>query len=62
MSLHFLKYFLPLRNQMAKHNIVLVVYHFVKNNAHLEKRRSIVSVENDFLNELPSTLQFWSDA
>ncbi|WP_282807787.1 type II restriction endonuclease [Hafnia alvei] len=46
--------------QMAKHNIVLVVRNDVKNRDEMKNRRSIIDFETYFLNELPETLKFWS--
>lgn len=46
--------------QMAKHNIVLVVRNDVKNRDEMKDRRSIIDFETYFLNELPETLKFWS--
>lgn len=46
--------------QMAKHNIVLVVRNDVKNRNEMKHRRSIINFETYFLNELPEMLKFWS--
>lgn len=46
--------------QMAKHNIVLVVRNDVKNKDEMKDRRSIIDFETYFLSELPETLKFWS--
>jgi hypothetical protein len=47
-------------DQMAKHNIVLVVRNDIKSRDELRHRRSIIDFETYFLDELPSTLKFWS--
>ena len=45
--------------QMAKHNIVLVVRNDLKNTEKMKDKRSIIDFETYFLNELPETLKFW---
>lgn len=46
--------------QMARHNIVLVVRNDIKNSDTMKDRRSIIDFETYFLDELPATLKFWN--
>ncbi len=45
--------------QMAKHNIVLVVRNNIKASSAMKDKRSIIDFETYFLDELPETLKFW---
>ena len=45
--------------QMAKHNIVLVVRNNIKASSAMKNKRSIIDFETYFLDELPETLKFW---
>lgn len=45
--------------QMARHNIVLVVRDHIKNSETMKNKRSIIDFETYFLDELPTTLNFW---
>lgn len=46
--------------QMARHNIVLVVRNDIKNADAMKEKRSIIDFETYFLDELPATLKFWN--
>ncbi|RLV58000.1 type II restriction endonuclease [Parashewanella curva] len=46
--------------QMANHNVILVVYNSVKNNGELAKKRNVVSFEDYFFEEVPETLAYWN--
>lgn len=45
--------------QMAKHNIILVVKNDIKNTEKMKDKRSIIDFETYFLDELPKILEFW---
>jgi hypothetical protein len=45
--------------QMAKHNIVLVVRNNIKASSAMKNKRSIIDFETYFLDELPEALKFW---
>ena len=47
--------------QMAKHNIVLVVPKLVKQQKHLCDRRSIIDFETYFLEEIPVIMGYWAE-
>lgn len=46
--------------QMGTHNIVLVVLKSVKNQPHLQNKRSIIDFESYFLDEIPNVMKYWS--
>ena len=46
-------------SEMAKHNIVLVVYKAIKSKAELIKLRNIISFETYFLEEVRNELKYW---
>lgn len=48
--------------QMAKHNIVLVVPKLVKQQRHLSNRRSIIDFETYFLEEIPIIMSYWRES
>jgi len=48
--------------QMAKHNIVLVVKNDIKNADKMKDKRSIIDFETYFLDELPTILKFWNNS
>lgn len=45
--------------QMANHNVILVVYKNVKQTTALVKRRNVVSFEDFFFKEIPEHLRYW---
>lgn len=45
--------------QMGSHNIVLVVLDDVKEQEHLKDKRSIISFESYFLDEIPNMVNYW---
>ncbi len=45
--------------EMSKHNIVVVVYDYVKRKEHLKDSKNIVSFEEYFYDEIPGYLKFW---
>ncbi|HHG3294603.1 TPA: type II restriction endonuclease [Vibrio parahaemolyticus] len=46
--------------QMANHNVILVVYRDVKEQEALAKKRNVVSFENYFFDEIPQNLEYWA--
>lgn len=46
--------------QMANHNVILVVYKEVQQQATLCKKRNVVSFEDYFFNEIPEKLKYWT--
>ncbi|EOX1548832.1 type II restriction endonuclease [Vibrio cholerae] len=46
--------------QMANHNVILVVYRDVKEQETLVKKRNVVSFENYFFEEIPQNLEYWA--
>jgi hypothetical protein len=46
-------------SEMAKHNIVLVVYKAIKDKPELKTLRNIISFETYFLDEVPNELSYW---
>lgn len=46
-------------DQMAQHNIILVVLSSVKQQEKLANKRSIIDFEAYFKHEIPNTLQYW---
>lgn len=46
-------------DQMANHNVILVVYDNVKMNQSLAKKRNVVSFEEFFFEEIPENLKYW---
>lgn len=46
--------------QMGNHNIVLVVLNEVKKQEHLKSKRSIITFESYFLEEIPNVIKYWS--
>lgn len=45
--------------QMANHNVILVVYDDVKKQETLSKKRNVVSFEDYFFAEIPQKLKYW---
>lgn len=45
--------------QMANHNVILVVYNHVKNQSSLFKKRNVISFEDFFFDEIPQVLKYW---
>ena len=45
--------------QMANHNVILIVYKEVKNQKHLANKRNVASFEDFFFNEIPEILKYW---
>ena len=45
--------------QMANHNVILVVYREVKEQEALSNKRNVVSFENYFFDEIPQNLKYW---
>ena len=48
-------------NQMAMHNIVLVVLKEIKDLPHCRDKRSVISFEEYFLQEIPTYLNYWKN-
>ncbi|HCE1956667.1 TPA: hypothetical protein N2935_001548 [Vibrio parahaemolyticus] len=46
--------------QMANHNVILVVYRDVKAQDTLAKKRNVVSFEDYFFDEIPQNLEYWT--
>ncbi|MFR9535008.1 MAG: type II restriction endonuclease [Rikenellaceae bacterium] len=46
--------------QMANHNVILVVSKDVKEQESLQKKRNVVSFEDYFFNEIPEILKYWN--
>lgn len=46
--------------QMGNHNIVLVVLDKVKQQSHLKNKRSIITFESYFSEEIPNVMKYWS--
>ena len=46
--------------QMANHNVILVVYRDVKAQKTLVNKRNVVSFEDYFFEEIPQNLKYWS--
>lgn len=46
--------------QMGTHNIVLVVLDTVKEQDHLQNKRSVISFESYFLEEIPNIINYWN--
>jgi hypothetical protein len=51
----------PKVEQMANHNVILVVYHSVKNSEKLKNKRNVVSFEDYFFDEIPQILKYWQN-
>lgn len=47
--------------QMGSHNIVLVVLNSVKSQEHLKDKRSVISFESYFLEEIPNIVSYWKN-
>lgn len=47
--------------QMANHNVILVVYHEVKDQQVLRNKRNVVSFEDYFFKEIPENLKYWQE-
>lgn len=47
--------------QMANHNVILVVYKEVKEQKTLNKKRNVVSFEDYFFKEIPENLRYWTE-
>jgi len=47
--------------QMANHNVILVVYKEVKEQEALAKKRNVVSFEDYFFKEIPENLKYWAE-
>lgn len=47
--------------QMANHNVILVVYKEVKEQESLVKKRNVVSFEDYFFKEIPENLKYWTE-
>jgi EcoRII C terminal len=47
-------------DQMSKHNVVLVVPLYVKQQQHLQSKDNIISFESYFLEEIPEKMRFWN--
>jgi hypothetical protein len=47
--------------QMANHNVILVVYRDVKAQSSLLNKRNVVSFEDYFFEEIPQNLKYWSN-
>ncbi|MFV0431146.1 MAG: type II restriction endonuclease [Alphaproteobacteria bacterium] len=47
-------------NQMANHNVILVVYERVKKLNPLLSKRNVISFEDYFLSEIPEKLNYWN--
>lgn len=47
-------------DQMANHNVILVVYRKVKEQETLKKKRNVVSFEDYFFDEIPQNLNYWA--
>ncbi|MFR9589174.1 MAG: type II restriction endonuclease [Rikenellaceae bacterium] len=47
-------------DQMANHNVILVVYRDVKAQKALVNKRNVVSFEDYFFEEIPQNLKYWS--
>ena len=47
--------------QMANHNVILVVYHDVKDQQVLRNKRNVVSFEDYFFKEIPENLKYWQE-
>lgn len=47
--------------QMAEHNIVLVVLNDVKQQDNLVRRRTVITFESYFLKELPEMFKYWKN-
>lgn len=47
--------------QMANHNVILVVYQSVKEQESLLKKRNVVSFEDYFFKEIPENLKYWEE-
>jgi hypothetical protein len=45
--------------QMANHNVILVVYKSVKEHSSLLNKRNVISFEDFFFSEIPQTLEYW---
>lgn len=45
--------------QMANHNVILVVYDDVKGQEILTNKRNVVSFESYFFDEVPQNLRYW---
>lgn len=45
--------------QMANHNVILVVYKDVKQQGIISERRNVISFEEFFFSEIPQILQYW---
>lgn len=45
---------------MANHNVILVVYKEVQQQATLCKKRNVISFEDYFFNEIPEKLKYWT--
>lgn len=46
--------------QMANHNVILVVYDHVKQQESLCNKRNVVSFEDFFFDEIPQNLEYWA--
>jgi hypothetical protein len=48
--------------QMANHNVILVVYKSVKEHSSLLNKRNVISFEDFFFSEIPQTLEYWKSS
>ena len=48
--------------QMANHNVILVVYKSVKEHSSLFNKRNVISFEDFFFSEIPQTLEYWKSS
>ncbi len=48
--------------QMANHNVILVVYKEVKQQEALRNKRNVVSFEDYFFDEIPQNLKYWAQS
>lgn len=48
-------------DQMANHNVILVVYKDVKVQKSLANKRNVVSFEDYFFKEIPENLKYWKE-
>jgi hypothetical protein len=47
--------------EMANHNIIVVVYDWVANSDSLKSMENIVSFEDYLFKEIPNVLSFWNE-